>query len=269
MEKEAEDFVEVALYDKDGNPLEEQVVEQQPTEEDPSKAAKDEFTLPEKFQGKSLEDVVKAYENAEKELGRKNNEVGELRKLTDQILQNNLAPRQPDVESNDTSVGFDDFIDDPDGAIEKALNRNPTLKRMEENINKSATEAARQALLASHPDADEVVSSPNFQRWLQERPSRVRMLQAAHSQNDADAASDVLDLYKRTKDVTNEEAVAERDAKALAAKKDAAMESGGGDASAKPYYKRSDLIHMKINDPARYRRMEDKIMKAYAEGRVK
>src|SRR6056297_1567571 len=43
--------------------------------------------IPEKFQGKSFEDVVDMYRNLEKDYGRKGNEVGELRKLTDELLQ--------------------------------------------------------------------------------------------------------------------------------------------------------------------------------------
>ena len=39
--------------------------------------------LPKKFQGKSSTEIAEAYENLEKELGRKGQEIGELRKLTD------------------------------------------------------------------------------------------------------------------------------------------------------------------------------------------
>ena len=43
--------------------------------------------LPNKFQGKSVTEIVSSYENLEKELGRKGQEIGEFRQLTDQILK--------------------------------------------------------------------------------------------------------------------------------------------------------------------------------------
>ena len=53
-----------------------------------------EESLPSKFQGKSMGDIVSSYENLEKELGRKGQEIGELRKLTDGILQQQLTTNQ-------------------------------------------------------------------------------------------------------------------------------------------------------------------------------
>ena len=48
---------------------------EQPPQEEP--------TLPEKYQGKSLEQVVQMHQEAEKLLGRQSSEVGELRKVVD------------------------------------------------------------------------------------------------------------------------------------------------------------------------------------------
>jgi len=265
MDQAEAELVEVALYDKDGNPLEEELVV-----EAPQKVVTTEPTVPEKFKGKSLEDVIQSYENAEKELGRKNNEIGELRKLTDQILQNNLAPQRTAVEHNtdDTPVDFDDFVEDPDRAISKAVNRNPTLRKLENDIATRTRAEARAQLLETHPDADDVVTDPQFQSWLQAKQSRIAMLAQAQQNSDADAASDVLDLYKQTRKVTNDEAVTERDAKAKASARTAAVESGTTPPSTKKKYRRADLIHMKIHQPERYKAQAGEIMKAYAEGRV-
>ena len=49
------------------------------------------FEVPDKFSGKSVEDIVKSYQNLEQELGRKSQEIGELRNLSlgfyDQVLK--------------------------------------------------------------------------------------------------------------------------------------------------------------------------------------
>ena len=51
--------------------------------EAPEQEEEPQSELPTKFQGKSMAEVVSSYENLEKELGRKGQELGELRKLTD------------------------------------------------------------------------------------------------------------------------------------------------------------------------------------------
>ena len=48
-----------------------------------------EYAVPDKFAGKSPEEIIESYQNLEKELGRKAQEVGELRKLSDSFLKLN------------------------------------------------------------------------------------------------------------------------------------------------------------------------------------
>ena len=82
--------------------------------------------LPDKFKGKSITDIVSSYENLEKELGRKGQEVGELRQLTDQILKQQLTTNQngtnqePQEEEEEV-----DFFDNPDKAVSKAIENHP------------------------------------------------------------------------------------------------------------------------------------------------
>lgn len=52
-------------------------IEEAPEVEQPQE--EQEVELPEKFKGKSMEDIISSYENLEKELGRKGQELGELR----------------------------------------------------------------------------------------------------------------------------------------------------------------------------------------------
>ena len=44
------------------------------------------FELPDKLKGKTFQDVVKMYQEAEKVIGRQAQEVGEVRKLADKYL---------------------------------------------------------------------------------------------------------------------------------------------------------------------------------------
>ena len=266
MEKQEEEVV--SLFD-DGE-LEAPKDEPAAIEEDVVADAEPQFKIPEKFKGKSIEEVAESYVNLEKEYGNKANEVGELRKLTDQILQQQVAPKAQDLESDiNDEVGFDDLIEDPTKAVEKVVSNNPRLKRLEENLIKQEADAARAAVTSRHADAEEVVASSEFQNWVTESPGRLRTFQTAHQEFDADLAADLIDMYKTTRKVATEEAVLEREAKAKADLKVARVESGGDAGNTKKIYKRAELIKLKQTDPDRYRRMYPEIHQAYAEKRVK
>ena len=184
---------------------------------------------------------------------------------------NHVQPAQDKPEKADINdeVGFDDFIDDADSAVDKVLQRNPRLQKLEQSLEQQATDLSRKALLSRHEDADAVVASPEFQSWVQESPSRLRILQEAHLNRDVDTASDVLDMYKVTRKVATEEAVIERDAGAKEALRKATVEKGHAPANVRKVYRRAELIHMKIHQPSRYEAMSKEIHLAYAEGRVR
>jgi len=258
---------EVSLFDEGGKPVDlPQVAEEEaPVDEAPA------FEVPDKFKDKSMEDVIQSYVNLEKEYGNKSNEVGELRKLTDQILLNQAqaqqAPQPQAVPDND--VGFADFVEDPASAVDKALQKNPRLQKLEQELEANAAELSRKALLQRHEDADAVVASPEFISWASEAPGRLRLLQDAHQNRDVDVAADLLDMYKTTRKVATENATEERDAIAKSDLTKAKVTKGGVPVSTKPVFRRSELIQLKISNPAKYQSMIDDIHDAYAEGRVK
>ncbi len=226
------------------------------------------FEVPEKFTGKTIEEVITSYTNLESEYGRKNNEVGELRKLTDDILRQKVQPLEADQSSNE--VGFDDLIEDPKAAIDKALAQNPRLAALEADIAATAQGTAHKAILERHEDADAVVQSPEFQKWVGENPHRQKMFADASNNLDAGTASEMLDLYKSNVQMKTDAAIAARDGKASDGMKLAANEKGGKTpAKSRKVYKRSELIKLKISNPRQYEKMAPEINKAYAEGRVR
>ena len=268
VERELE---EVSLFDKDGNltdtpnPVSIPKAEQSAPEKDT-----DAFVMPSKFEGKSIEDVVKAYQNVESALGNKSNEVGELRKLTDQILLNQAAPPAiPQVADINDDVGFDDFIDDPAAAVNKALDSNTRLQEIEKSLATNAANADRKALLEALPDADSIVASPEFQTWVKEMPVRGRILQDAHVNRDVDAAVDLISMYKDTAAAATENAIDERNAIAKGDLKQATVVKGGVPNTKKPVYKRTELINLKVNNPQAYAARSAEFNEAYADKRVK
>jgi len=234
----------------------------------------EESKVPDKFAGKSLEDVINSYENLEKELGRKSQEVGELRKLSDSFLQAQLnTNQQQNLQANNKNTEKTedfDFFEDPDGAVNRAIENHPKFKEFQQFQAQQSQTAARSRLQEAHPDYGNIVKDAKFQDWVKESPIRMQMFQAADAYN-FDAANELLSTWKdraminKTQEV-NEQAEADRKAalKAGASESRSGVSSGGG-----KIFKRADLINLKMRDPQRYESMQDEIFKAYSEGRVK
>ena len=113
---------------------------EQPQPEEPS--------LPDKYQGKSLEEVVQMHQEAEKLLGRQSSEVGELRKVVDDYIstQTPLAPQQQQVEPEDDI----DYFTDPQAAVNRAIENHPKIKEAQQY-----TEQYKNCLLYTSDAADE------------------------------------------------------------------------------------------------------------------
>ena len=93
---------------------EEQTPEQeQPAEPEEIQEAQDE--IPEKYQGKSISDIVRMHQEAEKLVGRQSSEVGELRKIVDDFVKTQLEKATSPQEKDEEKI---DIFDDPDKYIE-------------------------------------------------------------------------------------------------------------------------------------------------------
>jgi len=224
-----------------------------------------EYELPEKFRGKSQKEIIDAYSNLEKELGRKGQEIGELRKLADNFLYQQANQREPEPEQEV------DFYDDPKAAVEKLLKNDPRLQKAEQTAAAMKAQAAQAQLEKAHPDFMDVVQDSNFQEWVKGSRIRTQLFMAADNY-DFDAANELLSTWKERSMINKtKEAEAEQEADRRAALKGAKSESrSSGEAKAgKKIYRRADLIRLKQTDPNRYETLQDEILMAYAEGRVK
>jgi hypothetical protein len=223
------------------------------------------FEVPTKFKDKSMEEVVQSYQQLEKEFGRKNNEIGELRKLTDQMLELQLKGNTPQQEVAKKEVDFDSLIDNPSDVVNSLVDENPTIKKLEQQLTESARQTEKAAFEAKHPDAYETVQNPDFQQWIQESPVRQQMFREADSQYNYQMADELFTLYGQIKGVAKEASSEKRD-KALKA---ATVEKGTPAASSKKIFRRADLMKLRLTDPDRYEAMEPEIILAYQEKRVR
>jgi len=256
-------------------------MEDQPTEQDVQQTAEPENSqgseIPEKFQGKSLEDVVEMYQNLEKEYGRKGNEVGELRKLTDELLQLEIQQKKNNTErvtaKEEEVLSDDDWFSSPKEATDKYLQKSSLAKEVEDlkaQLNSKNREEAHKAFVEKHPDYTELAQEAAFGEFVSASKYRMELAQKA-DQFDYEAANELFDLYKAVRPTEGAKVSEEEDkASKEQARKKATLEgTGNRNKGTKKVYRRADLIKMKMQDPDRYQAMQDEIMQAYAEGRVK
>lgn len=234
-------------------------------------APEDDPDVPEKFRGKGIKDIVKSYVSLEQEYGRKNNEIGELRKLADEIIKQNLELNNGGIPASKKSIGVDDLLDDPEKAISSAVENNPRLKQIEEQLITRQRDEAKKSFEAQHPDWQDVVKDPQFQQWVFSSPMRTKMFKEADANYDYATGAEIIDLYKQIYQTKVESAKAEQKSNREKTLKAATTEKGSTGQSSKKIFKRADLMEMikynreKYNDPA----FQAELVKAYAEGRVR
>lgn len=257
------------LFDNDelnkGSELEAE--EQKQAEQEQQAAAEPEAPkIPDKYRGKSLEDIVAMHQEAEKLIGRQAQEVGEVRKLADELLKQQLASKQqlPPQEENEV-----DFFENPQKAVQKAVESHPDVLAAKQAAMQLKQIKAQAALNQAHPDFADVVQDPEFVNWVKGSPYRLNMYALANAQYDFAAANELLSTFKQIRGTKTKETV-ETGKKVLESNlKAAAVDVGGTGESSKKVYRRADLIRLRMTDPARYEALQPEIMQAYADGRVK
>ena len=245
--------------------VQEQVVSQDVT-------TQPEYTPPEKYAGKSLQDVIEMHLNAEKVLGKQGQEVGQQRRLIDQLLESQSQATDT-AETTEEAVNFEDtFYDDPAKAVNSAIENHPEIVKAREVNVLSAQQANLTQLEAKHPDFMDVVGDSNFQDWIGKSGIRTELFRRADADYDYNAANELLGTWKqismigKTQEVNKAEKVKRQKAMRQTSSE---TRSSGDSVGGKKMYRRADLIQLQVSDPNRYASLSDEITQAYVEGRVK
>jgi len=222
--------------------------------------------IPDKYKGKSIEDIVKMHQEAEKLIGKQAQEVGEVRKLADELLKQQLSTAQQVPTKEETEV---DFFEDPKKAVQSAVEKHPDVLAAKDAALRLKRMEAQAKLQQKHPDLSEVVQNSEFVEWVKASPVRMKMYAEADTNFDTDAADELLSTFKELKSVRQQQSKSDGEAVRQQNLKAAAVDVGGTGESSKKVYRRADLIRLRMTDPARYEALSDEIMRAYAENRVK
>jgi hypothetical protein len=240
------------------------------TQEEVAEAPKTETEVPTKFAGKSTEDIIDSYTNLERELGRKSQEIGELRKLSDSFLQAQLQTNEHNLQKKETAdVEPVDFFENPDQAVNDAIENHPKFKEFQRFQQEQVQVTAKAQLEDKHPDFSEVIQDRSFQEWVSGSKIRQQLFQSADAYN-YDAADELLSNWKDRSMISKTQEVKQQASKerkaALTAGATESRSSAGSTGGEK--FRRADLIRMKMTDPGKYESLQDEIFKAYADGRV-
>ena len=229
--------------------------------------AQEEPSLPEKYQNKSLQEVVQMHQEAEKLLGKQSSEVGELRGVVDDYIQTQLKQQAPvqQQEEDDT-----DFFVDPQAAVNRAIDNHPKIQEANQVTQRYRKETALAELSKKHPEMDTILKDTKFAEWIKGSKIRTQLFVQADQQYDYDAADELLSLWKERASVAKQTVAVEKQVRKQQVKSASTGNARGtGQSQRKKQYRRADIIKLMKTDPDRYAALSEEIFQAYAEGRVK
>jgi len=242
------------LIDEEPNELE--AVEQQQKPE-----------LPEKYRDKSLDEVVRMHQEAEKLIGKQAQEVGEVRKLADELIRQNLTVKQQQ-QTRDVEPEID-FFENPQKAVQRTVDSHPDILAARQATLEMKRAQIQQKLAQEHPDFGDIAKNEDFANWVKSSPVRIDLFKKADAEFDYDSANELLSTYKELRSVKQKQTSNAGEATRKQNLKAAGVDVGGSGEASKRVYRRADLIRLKMQDPSRYEALSDEIMQAYQEGRVK
>ena len=235
--------------------------------------------LPEKYRGKSPKEIVQMHQNAESELGRARNEIGQVRRLADELLGINSAraARAAPEAPTRTKLTPDSILSDPEAAVvsvvkeeaeQRAAADGDRLARLEYELSLARFER-------KHPEYQDRLSDPAFTAWIQKSPLRTRLAQATVS-GDFASADELFSLYEEVQAGAQSQDNQQPPSQTEQVRRAGLARSGGSSAagvtntnSGKPVWSRAKLMEMRLNNPTEFERLQPQILQAYAEKRVK
>lgn len=224
-----------------------------------------ESQIPDKFKGKSTEEVIQSYQELESQLGKQGQELGELRKTFDSYIKSELDNRQRREAQRQPDNSYDHELSNEQ--LESEV-RQDVQSELSGELTTLKKERFELELGKAHSDYVDVIQDENFQKWVVESPIRTELFQRADLQYDHRVASELFDMWKQRQGT---EAIAAQAATAEADKAfdTAQMEVGTpNNPVSDKKYRRADIVNLMQTNPERYRQLEPEIRKAYAEGRV-
>ena len=222
--------------------------------------------LPELYRNKSFEDVVKMHQDQVKMIGRQAQEVGEIRKLADELIKQNLSSKQQQTRQEEPEV---DFFENPQKAVQRTVDNHPDILAARQVTLEMKRSQIQQKLAQQHPDFGDIAKDQEFANWVKSSPVRIKLFEQADAGYDFDSANELLSTYKQLRTVKSKQVSDEGEVTRKQNLKAVGVDVSGSGESSKKVYRRADLIQLQLRDPDRYAALSDEIMQAYVEKRVR
>jgi hypothetical protein len=232
-------------------------------------------TIPEKYRGKSADDLMKIVLDQERFIGRQAEEVGFARKMAEEAvkvreLASGTKPQDKAATSLDDLTDME-FFDNPKEAVKRVVENHPDILRARQETAQMRAAQAQATIRQRHSDVGEIVQDPEFAQWVQGNSTRMRLLQEAENNYDVDAADELLNNFKMQRKMKAEQTdqkQAEIRNTANDSLRAAQVDSGSRPNGGRKLIRRADIIELQKVNPAKYAALQDEILRAYAEGRV-
>lgn len=243
--------------------------------QEPQEQATQEVAIPDKFKGKSTEEIAEAYVNLESELGRLRNDLGDYRSMTDRFLSLE-EKRVADLEQQGQETSFEidptELLANPEKVLsewqEHARQSDPVYQELQSRLDRIEGRVVQSSFEEQHPDADTITASQEFHEWVQGSRLRTRAAQAAYETKDTEVLGDLLTEYKTGIQADTTQSPKQNSEVAAARQVSTESSSTGSAVDTGKRFSRRKLVDLKINNPEEYAARSQEILLAYAQKRV-
>tara|TARA_Y100001963_G_scaffold35311_1_gene49231 strand:- start:1214 stop:2008 length:795 start_codon:yes stop_codon:yes gene_type:complete len=230
------------------------------------------YEIPNKFKDKSAQDIAKSYEELEKKLGRQAKELGDTRKLADDLLRQELdknkqATAQQGIPSTTVEEPTEFDYDNPLESVKKVIQQE--LAPVREKLQATQDVSTRDRLAKQHPDYMDIAASPEFSDWVNSSPIRADLYRRANDQLEYNAAVELLDTWKALHPAKETPSRAATQKVTKQKINELSTEAGSTGQTSTKTFSRRELINLRATNPNKYYEMADEIRDAYANGRVR
>jgi len=234
--------------------------------------------IPAKYAGKSVEDMIQMHQNLEKLNGRQGQELGQMRRMADEILQLKKATTQTKEEVRQP-VTVESLLNDPEKALRSAVDSSDLVRRTqaaEDRVARLESKITQESFVSKFPSFADDMQDPEFTAFVQANPAR-QVLGTAAAKDDYNAAAALWAMWEERKELigTSKD---ESKPKAKVKVQSTVRPSAKTVDVASRNWSRAKLMELRFKvadgDPAAVARWNDKTFqenmhKAYSEDRVK
>lgn len=211
-----------------------------------------ESTVPEKYKGKQVEDLINMHVNLEKVLHRQGNELGQLRKLTDnyaQILEatkaGHVVPGQGTTAepTRKEPLTAESLLTRPEESVNAAIAQNPSVAQNAQRLSQLELSLARKDFEGKYGSYKEDVQNESFQQWVTASQLRSKLLVNLNNY-DFESGKELWELWTEHK--TAKDAASAAIAQKVSAASTVRSSSSEVSQLGKPIYSRAKLAELQL-----------------------